>query len=432
MAKKPQKKIDHILSEIKRISKKLGNPPGLLTKAQFFKEAEKVTEWDVRSQGGFNSIIKTYFPVSGRDLAQEREQSELRSYVSKLERSLGSRELFEQKLLESIEKHITPVKISKAPKLSSNKGKLDREVVVMLNDMHYGLNVDPAEINGINSYGWKEACRRTAFVIKQAVEYKPEVRNQVNRIHLVVNGDVLAGVIHGLPSKTIDQIVHHVNGATHILVHSIERLLSHYREVKVTMLPGNHDDIPHKRESGGRSIIEKYDSFANMAFFAVSAAFRGNKRVSFNIPKSPTGSIQLPGGRALITHGDTVFSKQIGNPGGNINVNGIGNKIREWNAGEVAKGLSPYKLVLVGHTHVKANFDTQEGVEVYIAPSLSGTDGYAHGAVSINHNNAGQLIFESTPKHILGDSRLIRVTEADNDATLDDIIPMFNRSLNWE
>src|SRR5258708_40174716 len=92
----------------------------------------------------------------------------------------------------------------------------------------------------------------------------------------------------------------------------------------------------------------------------------------------------------------------------------------------------PVKLVLFGHVHNFAHFITSDGVEVYIAPSLSGTDGHSFGSYNANTNTIGQVLFESTPKFILGDSRLVRLKEADNDSTLDELIPIYHNSLKWQ
>jgi len=223
-----------------------------------------------------------------------------------------------------------------------------------------------------------------------------------------------------------------VNGATHILTHAIHHLLENFQEVEVSGIGGNHDNAIHKREGGNRVISEPFDSYANWVFYSLSLAFRNNPRVKFNFPKTPYAFFNLPSGRGMICHGDTQFSKALGNPGSSINVKALSSAIRDFNAGEIAKGREPVKIVLFGHVHTFAHFTTKDGVEVYIAPSLSGTDSYAHNGVDINTNFTGQVVFESTHKYVIGDSRLIRVTEADDQTHLDKIIPTYKRTLKWE
>jgi hypothetical protein len=124
----------------------------------------------------------------------------------------------------------------------------------------------------------------------------------------------------------------------------------------------------------------------------------------------------------MVVHGHNIFSKALGNIGRSINVKGLTEAIRDFNAGEIAKGNKPIKLLLLGHVHNFGHFVNVDGVEVVIAPSLSGLDTFAHG-LTINSSLAGQVVFESTSKYVLGDMRLIRVHEADKDSSLDAIIP---------
>jgi hypothetical protein len=104
--------------------------------------------------------------------------------------------------------------------------------------------------------------------------------------------------------------------------------------------------------------------------------------------------------------------------------------IRDFNAGEISKGNKPVKLMLFGHVHTFAHFITNDGVEVYVSPSLVGLDAFAH-SLTINNNFLAQPIFESTKDFILGDSRLIRLNAADNDNSLDKIIPVYEKELKY-
>jgi hypothetical protein len=425
-----------VLSKMKKFvgiaAKQNGIQPNEVSKLQFLDVCdEDITEWSVRKYGGFSAFMKAYCPMSDKDLSSIQESKEYSSYINKLEKRVGSKELFEETRRKSVEKNLTPLpKIATKKYKATKRNALKRELVLMLNDTHYGLIVDSEEVGDVNKFGWREACRRTALVIKETLEYKPHARDQVSKVNLLLNGDLISGVIHNLSGKTQDLAVHQVNGAVHILTYAIAELAKEFKEVQVTGICGNHEDFPHKRE-GGRAIQEKYDSFANLIFYSLSVAFRNNKNVKFNFPKTPYAFLDLPGGRTLLAHGDTVFSKSLGNPGRQINVESISKEIKKFNAGEILKGRSPVKLLLLGHVHTFAHFITDDGVEVYIAPSLSGTDGYAH-SLTINTNSTGQVIFESTEQFIMGDARLIRVTQADSDKELDDIIPTFTKQLKFE
>lgn len=426
---KKNNKVNEIVKEIKRISKELGIPEYTLTGAKFFMNSE-ISEWELRKLGGFTSVRDAYFAFDEKDLGAIREQKNARSYIAKLEKELGDKLLNEERVQEILNEKLKPLKPIKLLNFKRQVTKQKREIVMMLNDTHFGLIVRKDEVNDLNAYDWTEACRRVAMVIKEAIDFKPHTRNEVEKIHVVLNGDIIAGLIHGLNTKSLDLYVNQLNGTLHILTHALAQLLQQFKKVEVHGISGNHEDAVHKREGGNRVTTEKFDSYLNTVLYSLSAVFKDNDRVSFRFPKTPYLFFDLPGGRAMAVHGDTVFSKALGNPGTTINVKSLSEEIRKFNAGEIARGKSPVKLVLFGHTHCFAHFITSDGVEVYNAPSLSGTDGYAHG-LNINNNFVGQVVFESTKNFILGDSRLIRVARADEDKSLDTIIPTFKQDLKW-
>lgn len=425
-----------IIAAIKKTADELGVHPSEVTKTVLMRQVEelpaehpdKFTDWDIRKRGGLSGIIRAHFPVVTKDLVTIREQKEVGSYITSLEKKLSEKDLFESKIIESLGKLVVPKSITPY-KPSTATVKEPRHVVAMLNDTHYGLMVNSDEVGGVNSFAWPEACRRTALFVKQAIEYKMNKRDEVEEFHLILNGDMLQGVIHDLTARTAELLVLQMNGALHILTYVIEQLASSYKKVSVYGVGGNHEDAIHRRE-GGRVLSHKYDNYSNTLYFALSAIFKDVKNVSFTFPKSLYGSVALPAGRLLYTHGDTMFSASLGNPGNSLNTKGLSDAINRFNSGEVERGNKRFDLLLFGHVHTHTFFTTFDGVKVLIAPSLSGLDAYA-ASLAINHNQVGQIIFESTENHLIGDMRLMDLAEADKDASLDAIIPTYQNALAW-
>lgn len=382
---------------------------------------------------GINSIKATYFPKPIEELGERARASEVKRYTKALEGKQAKAEYFIETLSDLVTKNIKPLPQIKRPNLIKTKGKKEadeRALVVMLNDTHYGLKVVSDEVAGVNNYGWTEACRRTAYVIKQACQYKVDHRSATKTLHLIINGDILAGIIHGTLSRDLDLLTNQMNGAIHILVHAVAATLNHFQNVKVHFTFGNHGDMVHRRE-GGRVTSQAYDNYESIVFYALSAAFRTNPRVTFHTSKTTYGSIDLPAGRVIFAHGHILFSKELGNPGTQIKVKQLSDTIMRFNTGEVAQGRKRGMLFLFGHTHVDFSMVTPDGVLVQNISSLSGIDPYAS-ALTINHNLTQQLIFESTARHLFGDSRKVNVVEADKDSTLDKIIPIYDYELIWK
>jgi hypothetical protein len=389
-----------------------------------------ISERQIRNHGGLTAIKDAYFPQTDKELKSIAQVGETKGYIKKLEKTVGAKELLRDRIVEVLKTTIKPLKVTKSKVRKSKKVNTELvEFVGMLNDTHIGVIIDEEEIGGINSFDFKQACRRFAFYTKEVINYKKHKRAQVKKLHLILNGDLIAGIIHGLETKGIHLMVHQLNAALHIFTHVIQNLSQEYSVIEVHGLAGNHDRMIHKNH-GKRAVGEVYDSYANSIFYGLSVAFRDYKNISFNFPKTPYGFINLPAGRAMFAHGDHVFSGALGNPGKAINVKGLTEFIRNFNAGEISKGKEPIKLLLLGHVHVFAHFITTDGVEVYISPCLSGLDSFAH-SLTINNNFVAQPIFESTKDFILGDCRLIRLNTADNIVELDSIIPVYDKELKY-
>ncbi len=417
--------VEEIVEDIKKVVETSGIPAQELSINVYQANGGKFGCSTVARKGGWAKIKNTYLPDTEKDLATISKVKKEASYTSKLENVVGTKLNVEELVKEVISK--LDIKISPPRKVKEVKSKDKVHVVAMLNDVHYGLIVDPEENGGLNAYDFKEAGRRTAFFIKEIAEYKLHKRSQVEKLHLIINGDLIEGILRGGVGNEQHLLTHQLNGALHILTHSIEYLAKEFNEIELHCIAGNHDRMVHKN-MGKRPTSEVFDSYSNIVYYALSNVFKKNKNIVFTVPKTPYGFINLPGGRLMYLHGDGIMNKQLGNPGKSINVGSVSAAIREFNSGEIAKGNDPIKMVLAGHTHGYTHFLSSDGVEVCVAPSLCGVNGFAH-MLNINSNLIAQIVFESTTQFIFGDSRLVRVNAADKDSNLDSIIPQYIKEL---
>lgn len=428
MSAKSSALTNKVLAAILACAKDLGKSTAQVTLSNLMAKDYGITEWDIRKLGGIDLVKKSNFPFEESELGEINKSKKERTYIAKLERAVGEKIAYEEMLSDHFAKLEFP-KLSPKPKLPVKSIK-PRHVVVSLNDVHYGLIVDPKEIGGVNKYGWTEASRRTALLAQQVAEYKIAHRSEVDTLHVILNGDMLQGIIHDLTARNSDLLALQQNGAIHILGNFIDYVRRHYKKVRVYGVKGNHDDPLHRREGGHRVSTHIYDSYITPVYFALSAMFYADPNVEFVLEKGLYVNVDLPAGRLLVTHGDVLFSKQLGNNGTAINVKNLSDVINRFNAGEMNMGHDKVRMILFGHTHNFAHFHTFDGVEILIAPSMSGVDNFA-ASLAINHNNVGQIIFESTDDYLIGDKRLVRLTDADNDTSMDKIIPIYDRGLSW-
>jgi hypothetical protein len=432
------KLVTDIVAEIQRISNKLKlEYPSLLSKAKFM-ELSGVTEWQLRSIGGYATVLNTYYPAPHKSLKDIELNKQRKSYLSKLEKQYGSWELFSEKLTESLVQNLDKLKVTpnvlneKATKeyiKSVEKTELHdsspRSICVALTDLHFGTNVDSAELGGKNEFNWQVAARRLGFIIEQLETYKMELRQLHEEVVFLLGGDLIGGIIHNQEGPDYDLITFQVNGALSYFIQAFEHIKAFYPKIRVVCQPGNHGRVMHK-QSKDRALSQKYDSFENIVFYALSRYFAKDPKVEIIVPKTPYAEVTVQGHRIFMTHGDGVFV--TGNPGKSINTDNIDKQVQRVNAEERNKNRKAFELFVFGHVHQPAHFLVSSGAHVIINGSMIGTDSFAQG-VGVMSNNPVQVAWEMNSKFAVGDSRWLFVKEADGQKRLESIIHPYNYEL---
>jgi len=426
-----------IVKEIERIAVDLGVEPYQLNKAQF-KEVSKINEWDLRKVGGFATVISTYFPVPDRDLKEIQLLKARKAYVDGLEKKFGSWELFADNLTSSLVKTLKKVKVE--PTILDEKTTLEyikgvatkdlhdgspRSLCVLLTDVHFGTHINSAEVGGKNEFNWEIAARRFGFVMDQIATYKMEQRALHEEVVFLLGGDLIGGVIHNQEGPDYDLITHQVNGALSYFIQGFEYVKAFFPKIRIVCVAGNHSRMMHKQDKG-RALSQKYDSYENIIFYALSKYFSKDPKVEVVVPMTPWADVRVQKHRIYMSHGDTCFS--TGNPGKSINTERIEVQAHRVNEEERNKKRKPYKLFAFGHVHQAAHFQTNSNIQIVINGSLIGLDSFASG-VGIMSNNAVQIMWETNRKFVVGDSRWLFVTEADKESKYTKIIKPYNYEL---
>jgi hypothetical protein len=431
------KLVKDIVKEIERIAENLNLETYQLPKAKFI-ELSKITEWQLRSVGGYQSLLQAYYPMPNKELKEIQLLKERKAYVSKLEKKFGTWEMFSEQLTESLVKTLGKIKVE--PKILDEKATKEyikgvatkelhdttpRSICVALTDLHFGTHVDKEELGGKNEFNWEIAARRFGFIIDQLVTYKIEQRSLHEEVVFLLGGDLIGGVIHNQEGPDYDLITHQVNGALDYFIQGFEYVAKVFPKIRVICQPGNHGRMMHKM-SKDRALSQKYDSYENMVFHSLSKVFVKNPKVEIVVPKTPYAELRVQGHRIYMTHGDGVFA--TGNPGKSINTERIEIQAHRVNEEERNHHRKPFSLFVFGHVHQAAHFQTNSGIQIIINGSMIGTDSYAQG-VGIMSNNPVQVMWETNSKFVVGDSRWLFVTEADKEKKYEKIIKPFNYEL---
>lgn len=83
--------------------------------------------------------------------------------------------------------------------------------------------------------------------------------------------------------------------------------------------------------------------------------------------------------------------------------------------------------VILGHYHTSFRYITDDGVNIIGNGCLSGLDPFAS-SLGIFSSAPAQTIFESTPSHAVGDTRIVQVKGADRDSDYEQIVSPFKKS----
>lgn len=431
---KSTKSIEFIVAEIKRVAEKLKVHPAVLSRSQFMAEAKDVKEWDLRKVGGLASIIKSYFPQTGLDLASIEQNRQRSAYVAQLQKQVARMDLFHEKMIASLANVMANVKIEARPldskttnayldsiRTKDNKEE-KRSVCTVWSDQHFGTNVKKEEMNGINEFNWVVGARRLGMLCEQLATFKQEKRHLHDELVIFLLGDNIAGVIHSQEGPHNDLSIYQIAGTLSYYVQAINYLKAFYPKIRVHCQPGNHGRVMHK-ESKDRAMQQKFDSLENYIFVALSAVFQADSKVFIEASKAPFIDTEVQGHRVFATHGDTVFD--VGNPGKTVPLARIEQQVNTINSETTKK---QYEMFITGHVHHPVYTHVGKGVKVLINGCLIGTDPYAL-SVGIANSQPAQALWEATKKYVQGDIRSIYVNDADDDSKYEKIIKPYDYSI---
>lgn len=305
-------------------------------------------------------------------------------------------------------------KIHKPISKKNTTKKTERTIVAHLSDTHFGALVDKDEMGEINSYNYTIACRRVAHFCQNLAKYKIDKRKRTDLV-LVLNGDILAGIIHSREFG-VELLSKQFVISLSILIQAISYLANNFKKVTVYTSSGNHDRMIHKG-SLDRATIHKWDSYATMVFFSLQQKFNSFSNVKIIIPKTPFISFLVQGHKIFATHCDTIIN--LGNTSKTLPIDNIANQINKINNSDLADE-GKFKIFLFAHVHSVLATITNNGEHVFINGSVLGADSFAQ-SIGIFSNNPCQQFVELTKEHI-GDMRFVSLKEADTNKDLDKII----------
>ena len=235
-------------------------------------------------------------------------------------------------------------------------------------DVHWGANVRPAEINGINAYNLRIAEKRLKRTFESSIKLARDYFTGLTYpgCQLFLPGDMHSGEIHAELRETNDVgIAESIMSLAEPLEAGIKLLASEFGKVNIACVVGNHGRRTRKPISKGRA----FDNCDYLTYRILARDFRNDPRVHIDISPSPDLHVKVYDTRYLLTHGDqfrggTGISAELAPL-----LLGVHRKMRR----DATTG-KPWDIMVMGHFH-KTLMLPQNGL--IVGGSIMGYDEYA-------------------------------------------------------
>jgi hypothetical protein len=286
-----------------------------------------------------------------------------------------------------------------------------RTVCLLLSDLHLGSDLsaldEPLPFRAV------EESRRLEYVLRQALDYKPQYREN-SELCILINGDMIEGQLghqlrDGAPLTEQKVIFWRYFRAL------IGVAAQQYPHVRIVCQPGNHgrDKVRHP----GRATSRKWDGHESEMYFALQMMASELRNITWQLDMTGVSIVDLHGAKLGLTHGDTEV--KLGNPDTKATANA--QALDRINSTRVF-GVE-FDAWAFGHFHCPRY--QPRNPRVIWNGALVPPNGYARAAGFVGEP-CGQFLWEAVEGYPVGDVRFIEVGRAqDNDDALGTIIEPF-------
>jgi hypothetical protein len=237
---------------------------------------------------------------------------------------------------------------------------------LVLSDLHLDEVVKKEAVRGVNAFNRRIAEQRLQRTFEKAITLPRDFMSGLTYDGIIVHlaGDTFSGDIHEELARTneatpLETLLYWLDP----FVAGFRLLAEHYGKVHIVSVPGNHDRTSRKPVAKGRVETSLHYLFTKL----LEREFKGDDRLTWDVPLSPDAMTTVYNTRILTTHGD-----QFRGGGG---IGGILIPILRGDAKKRQRQQAvgePYDLMVLGHFHQYIS-----GPGVLINGSMKGYDEYA-------------------------------------------------------
>ena len=301
---------------------------------------------EAEREGLYDTDILSELDAKKIELQKEKQKFfDQRTAFNKVVRERSRQEELNEILIESIRGGNLP-SLQYVP---SDVQSTDNDLMVSLNDIHYGIEID----NYWNTYN-SEVC---ADMMKRYLDRILNIKKTHGSENCIVwaNGDLISGSIHySIAVQNKENVIEQIKGVSELISEFLAELSKHFKEVTYVSVAGNHSRISPNKDNALKD--ERLDDLVEWYLKARLADFEnvtigGGEKIDETIY-----SINVRGKNYCGVHGD---------------YDSTASKIA------MLQALTERQVyaVLSGHLHHNA-IDEVQGVKTVMAGSFVGMDDY--------------------------------------------------------
>lgn len=235
----------------------------------------------------------------------------------------------------------------------------DNDLLVSLNDIHYGANID----NHWNKYN-SELCREMMCRYLDKIIAIADLHGSENCI-VWANGDEISGNIHqSIAVSNKENVVEQIKGVSELISEFLAELSRHFRQVVFVSVAGNHSRLDPSKD---RALLrERLDDLVE---WYVKARLQNFDNVVVGTPDpvetESTSSLKIDSTMYLINIRGKTYCGVHGD------FDGSAGKVHDL---QTMAGV-PLYAILSGHLH-HGRIDEVQGIKTIMAGSFLGMDDY--------------------------------------------------------
>jgi hypothetical protein len=298
-------------------------------------------------------------PGVTREQTLEAELRELRARARKATHV----DVQAERVYDEIRQALTAPPPAFAPPTPDPPSEHHRHVqAALLSDLHAGEVVDPAAVDGVNSYNWQIMEDRLASWRESLLSYQRSRPYPIDELQLWFLGDMCSGSNHAEITETNEfSAAEQGVKVGHLLGDIVASLVPYYPSIKVYGVPGNHPRVPHKPASK-----QVFNNFDWVAYQVADVKLENYGSVECNFPMGGYVVAEIAGLNVLLWHGDGIRSSMPGVPWG-----GVMRRVPQLRQTWESKGVK-LNGYAVGHFHRSAWVE-----DIWMNGSVKGPDEYS-------------------------------------------------------